>query len=245
MEEWSMFGETTIKFLAETLVFSREILDLADSGLGHVGHIALIAILEALVRPHASLALKSLFYTPTKNRVRSLNLSGNRLDASLGEHLADIFMKNNVLTHIDLSDNLLDDSAGIHIARALSYNQSISTLILHSNMLGPEAGKEIAKTLRRNTTITTLDLSENRLGPKTFWRGKVKHEIEGAGHSLGQALAYNKSLTSLKLSHNLLGEALGKQRNKMPCTHTFGTTTVLMSDFYHFYRRCYCRDLGS
>lgn len=214
MEEWSMFGDTTIHFLAETLVFSREILDLADSGLGHVGHTALIAVLKALVRPCASLALKSLFYTPTKNRVHSLNLSGNRLDASLGEHLGEILMKNRVLTHLDLSDNLLDDSAGVYVARALSYNKNICTLILHTNMLGPDSGNEMAKTLRRNTSITMLDLSDNRLGPKTFWRGKVKHEIEGAGHSLGQALAYNKSITSLKLAHNLLGEALGKMTKK-------------------------------
>jgi Ran GTPase-activating protein (RanGAP) involved in mRNA processing and transport len=209
MDEWVLYGDSTVRFLAETLVTSRVQLDLSDCGLGHVAYRALLAVLDALAAPRATVALKSLYHYPPSNRVQVVNLSGNRLDDAVGDALAAVLGINRVMTHLDLSDNLLGDRAGVAISRALGQNRYIRVLVLGGNVLGAEAGQELAKTLRRNRSITRLDLSSNRLGPRTFWKGPVRNQVRGAGEALASALVSNKSVTALNLANNALGEEFG------------------------------------
>jgi len=188
-------------------------LDVSDSGLGHVGTDALVAIIDSLARTEASMALKSLWYYPSPNRVVALNLSGNALEGWTGEPLAKMLQANQALTSLDLSLNLMDDTGGVIIAKALVKHKQLKTLIFHTNKLQFETGFELAKTLRKNNTLTHIDLSRNKMGPSCYWVDfKTQKKLEGAGKALGRAVKYNKSVTSLNLAENFMGEDLGEYR---------------------------------
>lgn len=215
MSEWVQYGEPVVRYLADTLVASRVELDVSDAGLGHVATNALVAIIDSLAKPVATVAIKSLWYYPSANRVIHLNLSGNAMEGWTGEPLAAMLLANKALTYLDVSNNLLDDSGGVPIAKALCKNKQISTLIMHSNKLQHETGDELAKTLQKNSSLTHVDISRNKMGPSTFWVDfKTRKQIEGAGKALGRAFRRNRSVTCLNVAENFMGEELGKHLSR-------------------------------
>lgn len=88
-------------------------------------HACVCPVLESLARPRATVAIQSLFSTPSDNLVQLLDLSGNCLDGRVGRPLAAMLRLNKVLTHLDLSNNFIDEDAGVAIAQALTANRKV------------------------------------------------------------------------------------------------------------------------
>lgn len=57
---------------------------------------ACLSVLETLSQPCATVGVQSLHFTPPDNMVQLLDLSGNRLDGSAGEPLANMLLVNKV-----------------------------------------------------------------------------------------------------------------------------------------------------
>ena len=72
-----------------------------------------------------------------KNKLKNLDLSGNRISTGGGTFISDFLAKNSILEHLKLSENGLDDNDAKAFAAALKHNTTLRTLDLsHSRITG-------------------------------------------------------------------------------------------------------------
>ncbi|KAF8565567.1 hypothetical protein P879_07421, partial [Paragonimus westermani] len=101
-----------------------------------------------------------------QNRLRTLILTDNRLQATSGLSLAHALVKSSCqLERLNLRLNRLMDDGGVAIAKSMLRNTTIKELNLAANDLNETTASYFAHVLGHNKSLTHLDLSNNQLGP--------------------------------------------------------------------------------
>ena len=100
-----------------------------------------------------------------RDRLRTLNLNQNKLDAEDARALANSLMKTTAMvTSVDLRANSIGDDGVKAIAEALKINAVLTTLVLDYNSIRDEGAIAIAEALKVNAVLTELWLGGNNIG---------------------------------------------------------------------------------
>eukprot|EP00041_Stephanoeca_diplocostata_P005981 m.72502 g.72502 ORF g.72502 m.72502 type:complete len:735 (+) comp16104_c0_seq1:413-2617(+) len=195
-------GAAGAQALSEGLENNDRITSLALNGNGIRGrgvrHVATMLAGNPYIE-HVQLADNALksdgmhamaeFFSNGNSRLRSLNLSDNKiLDMDLSAFSAAI-CEDNRLERLELSRNLLGDKAATDIGLTLQSNRTLTHLDLSHNRILHRGTAAMADALRNNDSLQTLQLAHNGIGSE----GLI---------ALAGALEGNNSLTSLDVSWN-------------------------------------------
>ena len=137
--------------------------------------------------------------------LKTLDLSGKKIDDEGAAAIAGALRGNAVLTHLDLGNNGIRHQGAAAIAEALRGNGVLTNLDLGWNEIGDEGVEALAFALRVNGVLKTLNLSQNQLCGVDFM-GRGTYSVVGIT-ALAEALKVNGVMTELDVSWNSIGPA--------------------------------------
>jgi len=138
----------------------------------------------------ARVMIKRLLSHP---RLRSINLSHNRLKCKTGRALGKMIKTVSTLEELNLEDNEIGEEGATAIALGIQCETAkLKSLNISQNIIGDNGGIAICKALMVNTTLTDLSIGANGLG-LIFAK------------SLSATLANNSTLQTMNIVSNTIG----------------------------------------